>query len=114
MNTTTATLGVIIGIIGGWLTLSAFVGIRNLLAMRTPPIPLTMAIMGATMVFLLYFMLVVQITHIKVHRVLCYKKSFWGPRLCRGYSYWRIGLGWGFLELGGSCAGLYLPRNVHK
>jgi len=46
----------------------------------------------------------------KVYRVLCTKRTFWGIVLCRGYSYWRIGFGCGFLEIGGSCSGLYLPR----
>ncbi len=44
----------------------------------------------------------------KIRRVLTKKKTFWG--IVRGRSFWRMGFGYGFLEIGGSCAGLYLPR----
>jgi len=46
----------------------------------------------------------------RIHRVLYTEKTFWGVKLCRGYNYWRIGFGFGFLEIGGSCSGVYLPR----
>jgi len=109
MNTMVVLWPTIMGAIGFLITTYTFIGLKTLLAHRAPPIPTTMAVMGAIVVAILYFMLAWYITHIKVRKVLYYKKSFWGPRLCRGYSYWRIGLGRGFLEIGGSCAGLYLP-----
>jgi len=110
MNTMVVLWPTIMGAIGFLITTYTFIGLKTLLAHRTPPIPTTMAVMGAIIVAILYFMLVWYITHIKVRRVLYYKKSFWGPRVCKGYTYWRIGFGFGFLEIGGSCAGLYLPE----
>ncbi len=110
MNIMTSIWSIIIVSLGVLLPLSTFLSIKNGLSHTTPPIPIAMAVMGVIIVLMLYFILVWYLTHIKVRRILCYKKSFWGPKLCRGYTYWRIGLGWGFLEIGGSCAGLYLPR----
>ena len=110
MNRKQVLWSIFIGGTGLLLMYGTFFGIKALLSQRTPPIPFFMGFMGAIIVTIIYLMLVWRITQIKVRRVLYYKKSFWGPRLCRGYSYWRIGLGRGFLEIGGSCAGLYLPR----
>lgn len=109
MNIMVVLWPVLITATGGFIVINTFFFIQSLLVERTPPIPIAVAIITAIMVGILYFILAWQITHIKVRRVLCYKKSFWGVKLCRGYSYWRIGLGRGFLEIGGSCAGLYLP-----
>ena len=110
MNIMVSLWGSFLGALGALMAIYTFFGLKTLFAHRTPPIPTAMAVMGAIIVAILYFMLVWYITHIKVYRVLCYKKSFWGIVPCRGHPYWRIGIGRGFFEFWGSRICLYLPR----